>query len=360
MSAFFCLKKTSIAWTKDSIHHSLCPMKVLIQLIIFSLFISCEKSPEIYTIHGKTMGTTYMVKFVTNESPELDVIREKIDTKLDKINMLMSTYINDSELQKFNTSQDHNWFKISNETLLVIKKAIEVSKQTDGEYDITAGPLINLWGFGPNKKPIKVPSLQEITETKSKIGFDKININEENSSINKTTDIFVDLSSLAKGYGVDEISRVMKDLNFPNHLVEIGGEMKASGTKPNNKKWTVAIEKPLAGTRKISRPVELENMSIATSGDYRNFFEFDGKRFSHIISPKTGKPIEHNLASVTVIMDDCMSADAWATAFLVLGAKKAVEIANKIGIAAYLIVKNKDNFETITTKQFDLLLGESN
>ena len=312
-------------------------------------------SPELVSFSGPTMGTTYTVKFYT--TPDVDSrssLKSDVDAVLVKVNKLMSTYDPSSELSEFNKLSAGQSENISNGMAYVIDRALLISQMSDGEYDVTVGPLVNLWGFGPGKHEDIVPSQTSIDETKKRIGYKNLTLN--GNTLTKDKDIYVDFSSIAKGYGVDEVARVLRTSGVDSYLVEVGGEIASKGVKPDGTPWKVAIESPAGGHEIANRVVSLVDMAIATSGDYRNYFEKNGTRYSHIINPKTGRPITHRLVSVTVIDKTTLMADGLATAITVLGPEKGLAFAQENGIAAYLLVKTDFGFDERPSDAFQSYL----
>tara|TARA_B100001769_G_scaffold274157_1_gene271934 strand:+ start:705 stop:1679 length:975 start_codon:yes stop_codon:yes gene_type:complete len=312
---------------------------------------------KIVLINGLTMGTTYSIKIKTADAVvNQEKIRADIEKILLEINQKMSTYIVDSELSVINFSNSLDSNLISDDLFKVISHANTISKTTNGAFDITVGPLVNLWGFGPNKSENKIPSNEEIELIKKNIGYKKIYLNKETTSIKKLhPDLYVDLSGIAKGFAVDKIALYLNSYNLENYLVEIGGELIAKGTNEDNEVWQIGIENPNNNLAKI---IGLKDIAMATSGDYRNYFEKNGVRYSHTINPNTGKPIKHKLASVTVLDKTAMNADALATAFMVLGPAKTIELANELKIGVYLIIKNDENFYEEYNEYFEPFISK--
>jgi thiamine biosynthesis lipoprotein len=212
------------------------------------------------------------------------------------------------------------------------------------------GPLVNLWGFGPEYKPEVVPSAEIIAETRARIGLKNLHLNGNKLS-KSIPNLYVDLSTIAKGYGVDLIAEYLESIGLNNYLVEIGGEMRIKGFKHTGELWHVAIEKPITKERTVQQVIVPKDNAVATSGDYRNYIEVEGQRYSHIIDPESGKPINHKLVSVTVIHPSSMTADGLSTALMVMGEDEAMAFATKHNIAAYIISKTEDGFkEQITVK----------
>lgn len=333
-------------------------VKKLFPLFILLLF-SCQKQSQVEEIVGKTMGTTFSVKYYpTEKSPPRSEVSALINTELRRINSLMSTYKRDSEITRFNNLAANEDFSISTEFLNVLKTAIMVAIKSEGYFDPTIGPLVNLWGFGPDGIK-EVPSDQMIEQTLKKVGYDKLVLNIDQSLLSKKVDgVYVDLSASAKGYGVDSITKLLLDKKISHFMVEIGGEVRTKG-KNGNRHWRIAIESPNPKTNKPYNSVlELSNHAVATSGSYRNFYTKEGKTFSHTINPKDGKPITHNLVSATVInSDSCMLADTYATALLAIGGENAFLKAKEWGLKAIFIYQHEKNGEKVFSqkKTFDTL-----
>ncbi len=324
-------------------------MRIFI-LIIFLIkgASACQQTNyEILVLNGLTMGTTYSVKInVDNAFVEKNKISDGIDEILSEINQSMSTYIKESELSNINFSTISGWQSISDDLFEVIDHAINVSLKTNGAFDITIAPLVNLWGFGPDKLQNKIPTDEIIELTKKNTGYKKISIDKSQKKISKLDpNLHIDLSGIAKGFAVDKIARYLDKRGFKNYLIEIGGELIGKGLNKDNEIWQIGIENPNNNSDTIKRIIRLKDMAMATSGNYMNYFEKDGVRYSHTINPVTGKPIKHKLASVTVFDNSAMNADALATAFMVLGPEKALSLANNLKIAVYLIIKDGKSFE---------------
>jgi len=327
-------------------------------LLLAILFLTaCSKEPQIVSLGGPTMGTTYSVKWVDTDLKRAESLHPLIDAKLVEINQQMSTYIKDSELSSFNQSPAGTEVKASDQLFEVLSLAHAISDETDGAFDITVGPLVNLWGFGPEGRIIKAPDNDEIVTLRERIGYQKLKL-ADSRLIRKEADIYVDLSAIAKGYAVDQLAKLLEQNGIEQYLVEIGGELRAKGEKPGQQPWRIAIESPQAGERGVQRIVQVRDVGIATSGDYRNYFEQDGVRYSHTIDPATAKPISHNLASVTVLSPQCAKADAYATAYSVMGPEAAYEHAIKHNVAAFFLIKSGNAFIEKMTPAFEPFLQQ--
>ena len=325
-------------------------LATLASLILSGCFPSNDLGRKEYLLQGNTMGTTYNI-IVVGENLDSGKLQQGIDEKLKQLNQEMSTYIADSELSKFNRSTSLEPVKVSTGLARVVKEAMRLGELSNGALDVTVGPLVNLWGFGPEYRPETVPSDELLSTTKASIGLDKLTF-ENGLLAKKIPGLYVDLSTIAKGYGVDLIAEFIETHGINNYLVEIGGEMRLKGFKHTGELWHVAIEKPLSTERAVHQIIVPKDNAVATSGDYRIYFEADGQRFSHIIDPKTGKPINHKLVSVTVIHPSSMTADGLSTAMMVMGEEKALAFAEKNDLAVYIIVKTEHGFVEQSTVKF--------
>lgn len=319
--------------------------RVSILTVLVLLLSACHKNSglERLSFWGESMGTTYNIVVIAPKS-DTSKINKIIKHHLDDIEEKMSTYLDESEISKFNDLEANSWFTFSPITFDVIQKGQEISKLTDGAFDITVQPLVNLWGFGPNNKPEKIPYPDEIDSVYAIVGYEGLELNNETFEVNKRQFREIDLSAIAKGYAVDLVADQLTLAGFDRYLVEVGGEMRFSGLKLNDDKWRVAVEKPDSNSREIYQYIEITDGGIATSGDYRNYDEIDGLRVSHTIDPASGYPVEHNLVSVTVLDKSTARADALATAFMVMGAQKAQKLAQLHNIPVLLIEKQQQGF----------------
>lgn len=312
----------------------------------FSLFRPDPPIPELH-MSGHTMGTTYNVKYrPTHNTPTPKALQIEVDTLLAEINHTMSTYDQESELSRFNRLRTTDWVPASASLREVLKAAIEIGTQSEGAFDITVGPLVNLWGFGPEVHPDRIPLESDIATARARSGLDKITLSETQPVIRKhRPDVFLDLSGIAKGYGVDRVAALMTAHGIQHYMVEIGGEIRVRGLKELDTPWRIAIERPLSGERSVHTMLALSNIALATSGNYRNFFEIAGQRYSHTIDPTTGWPIDNHLVSVTVLADTSMRADAWATAFQVLGPERGMIIAERLNLPVLFLIERDGQFE---------------
>nr|WP_275138740.1 FAD:protein FMN transferase [Vibrio furnissii] len=324
----------------------------LVALASLLLLAGCEQPPQQVHLSGPTMGTSYNIKYIQQDGlPSSDDLHKEIDRLLEEVNDQMSTYRQDSELSRFNQYQGTDAFEVSTQTATVVKEAMRLSTLTEGALDVTVGPLVNLWGFGPEGRPEVVPTDAELADRKANTGIHHLTVNG-NSLSKDLPHLYVDLSTIAKGWGVDVVANYIESQGIHNYMVEVGGEIRLKGLNRDNVPWRIAVEKPTVDERSIQEIIEPGDMAIATSGDYRNYFERDGVRYSHIINPQTGRPIHNRVVSVTVLDKSCMTADGLATGLMVLGDEKGIEIAEQNHIPVFMIVKTDDGFKEIASSAF--------
>ncbi len=306
--------------------------------------IACgSDSGDLHEFTGPTMGTTYNVKVVSAELPEAakGEIAAAIEGPLARVNERMSTWDPESELSRFNRFAAGDRFPVAPETLEVFRVAREVSELTGGAFDVTVGPLVWAWGFGSMDRVPAEPAAAELAALRERVGYRRVTIDDSGALTKDHAGVECDLSGIAKGYGVDEVTRALLELGQRNILVEVGGELRAMGQRGLNRPWRVAIERPEPEGDGVFGVVEIRDVSLATSGDYRDYVERDGVRLSHLIDPRTGRPIAHALASVTVVHGDAVHADALATGLGVLGPEEGFALAEREGLAAYFIVRER-------------------
>ena len=313
----------------------------------------CQNKFEAFKIDGYTMGTTYSIVYVSDHSyPKVDLVQCKVDSLLNQLNQQMSTYIADSEISKFNSWKQSDPFAISSEFSEVVHRAQNISRLTNGAFDITVMPLVRLWGFGPEfKGSIRIPTEEEINKIKINTGSDKL-VTVQSAIKKKNPELEIDLNAIAKGFAVDQMSILLETLNINNYLVEVGGEIRCRGRNRNGNKWSVGIDTPEfenLAKRKIEIALRVSDLAVATSGDYRNYFEKNSKMYSHIIDPVTGHPAQSSIASATVIAPYCTEADAWATALLVLGKDGIKMIEELKDFEAILFIRKGELFQQIMT-----------
>jgi FAD:protein FMN transferase len=329
-------------------------------LLALCLLASCTKEVAPEQLSGATMGTTWHLSYL--DAPK-DVTPENVQQGfadvLERINDSMSTYRQDSEISRFNVLEPNNWVKTSPEFFHVLTTALDVGQRSKGAYDITVAPLVNLWGFGPGAQTSQRPDDAAIAAARELVGQQNLRVDKENFSVLKQAALSLDFSSLAKGYAVDQLAQWLLDHGIERFMVEVGGELRLAGLSGRGDPWRIGIEQPDNSGRSVAATLQLTDVGMATSGDYRNFFEVDGSRYSHLIDPRSGYPVAHDLVSVTVVHPDCMLADAWATALTVLGAEQAMSVAQAQGLAVYFIRRIDDGLAHSYTPLFAPYLVEA-
>lgn len=299
------------------------------------------------------MGTVWHVSYIAADSgPDAEVLQVGIEARLEQVNRSMSTYRPDAEIMRFNEFDSGAWFTATPPFFRVLSAALQIGQLSEGAYDVTVAPLVDLWGFGPDGIVDKPPTDQAIAQQMAGVGQKNIQLDDAQLGVMKNRALSVDFSSLAKGYAVDEVAEWLLAQGVERYMVEVGGEMRLSGLSGRGDLWRIAIEQPESSGRSMATTVSLSDVAMATSGDYRNYFEVDGRRYSHSIDPRTGYPVAHDLVSVTVVHPSCMIADAWATALTVLGAERAMAVAQAQGLAVYFIRRVHDGFEHSQTPLF--------
>lgn len=316
-------------------------------------------APRLLTLEGATMGTSWNIQLntmaddttVTALGQELSVLLEHLDKEV------FSTWETASELSQLNQAPLQLPVEVSTELLQVLVAAADIYEQSGGVFDITVGPLVDLWGFGPAETRA-LPSADDVEWARSRLGLHNLVLQPELGTASKLADIQLDLSGIAKGYAVDRVAEYLFAHGQRDFLVEIGGELRVQGVRPDGKSWRVAIEKPQSGTREAYALIDTQgrSMALAGSGDYRNFRIENGKRFSHEIDPRSGYPIEHQLAAVTVLTDSAMIADAWATALMVLGPEAGRQMADRLQLHAYFIIREDSGFSVSATEGMSQLM----
>lgn len=337
-------------------------------LVIFCSFLlavlsACQKegiSNPLLSYSGSALGTTYSIKIPAPLPDHLTYqeLQNDISVLLKDIDDSMSTFNPESDLYQFNHRDQTEWFPVADPFYQVVTNALRIGHLTDGAFDISIGGIVDLWGFGPSLKLDTIPTEDQIRQLLDHVDYRKIKTRPDPPAIRKTDRrMVIDLSAIAKGYAVDRVAAFFDKQGILSYLIEIGGEIRTKGTKESQKPWRIAIEKPVINQRSIYKIVELMNLSMATSGDYRNYFVKDGRRYSHMINPYTGKPVETDIASVSVVHRSCMIADAFATAFMVLGPQKGMRIAEKENLAV-LFIERKDGILTeISSSSFKQLIN---
>lgn len=307
-------------------------LKLFILLLVAMAFNACTSEPAKYiTNSGMIFGTYYSIKY---EHPEGKDIQAEIDAELQRQSHIFSHYEKESTISKVNNNIETT---LEAEFVACFQRAMEVSKITNGAFDITAGPLISAWGFGPEDRQKMTDEM--VLMLKDLIGYQKIRI-ENGKVVKEIPEMTINMSAIAKGYSCDLMGEFLEEKGCTNFLVDIGGEVVARGVNHKGKTWTIGIREPFEDPFKtdLNAALKLDNRAMATSGNYLNFYEVDGRKFAHTIDPNSGYPVQHSLLSATVLANDCMTADAFATAFMVLGKDVGIEIARLVpGLEIYFI-----------------------
>lgn len=331
----------------------------LLAFLLLQTLAACgDRGPGEFQLKGPAMGTTFTVTLVAANDVDLEHLRFAIHSVLDDADRRMSTYREDSELARFNRSRSTDWLAVSRELCDAVHLALEIGKLTSGAFDITVGPVVDLWGFGPGEAVTSPPSDDDIQLERMKTGLENVEADCENPAIRKARpDLRIDLSGFGKGRAADEVGFLLQEQGIFNFLVEIGGDLRVQGRKANGQEWNIAIETPDSQGRAIERVIQVGQNFVATSGDYRNFFEHDGNRYSHTIDPRTARPVTHDLASVTVVFDNGAIADAYATALMVLGPDAGMMLAERLGIDAYFLVRDGESLSARSSGTFEARFG---
>lgn len=308
------------------------------------------------------MGTSYTIKAVdVPEGVTPEALYQKVYDDLDAVNTEFSNWKPESAVVQFNERRNTDWISVSKHFEAVFESASELHTLSGGRFDITVAPLIDLWGFGPSDQ-MREPNQEELETALKSVGMTKhIEFDAAAQRLRKISpEVSMNFSAIAKGYGADVIANTLNQIGVENYMVEIGGDLIVKGVNASGNPWRVAIEKPLDDGRAIELVLDLTDLAMASSGDYRNFYVKDGQRLSHIIDPVTGRPVTHNLASVTVVSENAMNADGLATALLVLGEKRGMEIAEMFNISAYFIQRTEDGFVQSYSSSFERFLKPTN
>jgi thiamine biosynthesis lipoprotein len=328
----------------------------LTALLVTLVLAGCaQPRPVVFT--GSVMGTTWSVQILGDVDADMETT---IAARLGQINDRMTTYSKESELARFSASADTDWMTVSAELAVVVAEAQRVAALTEGAFDVTVSPLVELWGFGSAGATDEVPGKTAIAAVRSRVGYQQLAVTTQPPALRKNSaGLTVDLSAIAKGYAVDQVAALLAARGLRNYLVEIGGELKAAGSNSRGESWNIAVEQPTPGARRVQRAFHVADLAVATSGDYRNFFERDGRRYSHTIDPRTGYPVNHELASVTVLNPSAMAADAYATGLLVLGDQDGYDFALTHDLAALFVVRDGSDFRERATPRFEALTART-
>lgn len=321
---------------------------VVLVLAVLSGYDQPAAERPMLEIHGRTMGTFYGVKVVGDFPGGQQALQSQVDALLKHYNDEISTYDPNSALSKFNQLQSVQPFPVSQDMADLIISALRVGQRTQGVLDVTVGPLVNLWGFGPDKRPVKTPTDEQIAAARARVGIDRLHVevSADHATLRKDVpSLYVDLSTIGEGFGADKVAEFLEARGVHHYLVEIAGASRSRGVNAKGEPWKLAIQKPTDELEDIQAIIIPDGRAVSTSGSYRNYYELDGKRYSHIIDPASGKPITHKLVSVTVITPTAMEADGLDTALMVMGPGKAMAFAKQQNLAVYLVSKTAQGFK---------------
>ncbi len=321
------------------------PHRLLALLLSFFLLAACssEPQPDQHRLQGSIFGSFYQVTLAgAFTEAELEALHAGVLEEMRAVDASMSTYRDDSELSQLNQGEPGEWVRVSRSLLTVLEASEKIARASDGAFDVTVGGLVNLWSFGPEARPLETPSDSEIERRLAEVGYRHLQLDRDGQRVQRQQDVYVDLSAIAKGYAVDRVSQWLLEQGIDNHLVNLGGDLLAMGVRSDGEHWRIGVELPDSQQMEVAQHIlPVRDLSVATSGDYRNYFEADGQRYSHTIDPRTGMPVQHQLASVTVMHPSNMLADGWATALMVLGTDDAQAMAEQLDLKVLLLSRNE-------------------
>lgn len=327
--------------------------------VLLVLLVACARPAALLRLDGQTMGTTWSAQFADAPGLDRQAVRQAIQAELDQVIAQMSTWEPGSLISRYNTSPAGSWHDLPEAFAGVLEAALALAAATDGHYDPTVGPLVDAWGFGAGGARSEPPDAGTIAAARARVGWQRLRFEADGRRLLQPGGVQLDLSSIAEGHAVDRMGLALQALDINDYLVEIGGELRARGRRPDGRPWRVAVEQPDVD-QTPTLVLALHNQSIATSGDYRKFFEYQGRRYSHSIDPHSGWPVQHGLAAVTVVADDCMHAGSTATALSVLGPERGYDHALRHEIAARLVLRDADGGFTVRdTPAFQALVAEA-
>ena len=327
----------------------------LVALWVALLAGGCDRPPQQLLVSGPTMGTTYSVKVASlPEGVDEDSVSAAIEEILGRVDRSMSGYRDDSEISRFNAAAVTDWIPVSNDLATVVDYALSVSRESGGAFDITVAPLVAAWGFGAAGEPEVLPNEAELAELKTRTGYPLLQARMEPPALRKeNAALIVDLNAIAPGYAVDLLAARLRAMRIDSFMIDIGGEVLARGRNWRGETWRIAVERPVDAKPEAYAILQLDNAAVTTSGEYRRYYDRDGRRYSHTIDPRTGRPVEHSLASVVVVGPTSMHTDAWATAFNVLGTRAGHELATRLRMPVLFIDAQGQELRSIATAQFE-------
>jgi len=327
----------------------------LLSLII--TLAGCGNGDSLESFSGPTMGSTYSIKYVRHAGlPALKDVQPEVEKILADVDQQMSTYRSDSDIERFNDLPANHCQKMPEPVLKLIRVGEQLSEQSEGSYDLTVEPLLNLWGFGPQARQEKIPTAEALAEVRQRVGYQHLRIDRD--QLCKDAAVEVDFNSIAAGYAVDSIAAKLDAMGIHNYLAEATGELKATGRKLDGSSWRIALEEPRDDQQIAQKVIVVDGFGVSTSGDYRNYFQQDGRRYSHTFDARTGAPVLHTLASVTVIHPSALMADGLSTLLLILGPERGWDYAQAHDIGAFFVIRADTGFVTRTNQAFERLSGD--
>lgn len=312
-------------------------------LTLLCIFTACGTRTDLTKLSGFAQGTTYNITYSAAQGTETAAVQTAVQQEFARIDEALSNYRDDSAIERFNAQQTTEPLVVDAELMRLVAIARQVHLASDGCYDLTIKPLFDLWGF--KKDVFTPPDPEALAQTLAEVGMDKLEVAGDNRLRKTLPDLRIDVSSIGQGYTVERIAQLLESFGVEQYLVEIGGELKIRGRKPDGKPWRIALEKPLPGERRMHKIVSFDSgepMALMASGTYRHYFDQDGKRYSHILDARSGKPVEHNTVSVAILHPDPTLADAWSTALLCMGTEQGLAAADAAGLAALFIDQQDD------------------
>jgi thiamine biosynthesis lipoprotein len=320
----------------------------------------CTRTPAELAVSGPTMGTTYSIKVASAPAGvDAHALRVATEQVLQRIDLSMSTYREDSEISRFNASSSTDWFEVSGDLATVVDYSLEVSRQSGGAFDITVGPLVAAWGFGKTGEPIELPDEAKLAELRAQVGYQKLEARLTPPALRKSeANLRIDLNGVAPGYAVDLLAERLASMHLGHFMIDLGGEVRAQGRNGQGEAWRIAVERPIDAEPEPYAIVNLDNASVTTSGEYRHYYDRAGHRYSHTIDPRTGRPVEHSLASVVVVGPTTMHVDAWATALNVLGTEAGRKLALERAMPVMFIEARGTELHSLTTPEFEPFVSD--
>lgn len=323
-------------------------------LILIGILSGCGNGDTQESFGGPIMGSRYAIQYVRHPGMSGPVeVQQQVEAILADVDRQMSTYRSDSDIERFNNLPANHCQAMPASILDLVRVGEQLSSQSEGAFDLTVEPLLNLWGFGPQAREEKVPTAEALAEARQRVGHGHLRI--DGDQLCKDAAVEVDFNSIAAGYAVDRIAAQLEAAGIQNYLVQVTGELKAVGKKLDGSPWRIALEEPRDDKQVAERIIAIDGYGVSTSGDYRNYFEQDGRRYSHTFDARTGRPVLHDLASVTVIHPQALMADGLSTLLLILGPERGRDYAEKNQIAAFFVMRTDTGFVTSTSQAFDRL-----